>query len=72
MGGILILGVPDCIPDGTVDGKLVGEIVIVDVGSLVGVGVGGIVHGTSNVQHGKSYAQSISPLGQGNDCWIGK
>jgi hypothetical protein len=50
----------------------VGGPVIVDVGSVVGDGVGGKVQGASNAQHGKSYAQSTSPFGHGSDCSIGK
>jgi hypothetical protein len=67
-----MLGEYDLVPDGIDDGRSVGGPVIVDVGSLVGDGVGGNVQGASNAQHGKSYAQSTSPFGHGNDCRIGK
>lgn len=67
-----MLGEYDRIPDGADDGRSVGGPVIVDVGSVVGDGVGGKVQGASNAQHGKSYAQSISPFGHGSDCCIGK
>ena len=72
VGIALTLGAYDRTFDGATDGGSVGVPVIVDVGSLVGDGVGGTVQGASSAQHGKSYAQSTSPFGHGSDCCIGK
>jgi len=54
-------------PDGDAD-------VTVGVGpSDVGDDVaGGIVHGSSRVQHGRSYGQSPYPPGHGNDSFTGR
>ena len=40
-----------------------------DVGEYV---AGGIVHGYSSAQHGRSYGQSSSPPGHGNDSFTGR
>jgi hypothetical protein len=40
-----------------------------DVGDDV---AGGIVHGYSSVQHGRSYGQSAYPPGHGNDSFTGR
>lgn len=67
VGEPLIDGEGDTPAEGIVDGTTVGDSVTARDGILVGPGLGGRVHGVSSVQHGKSYAQSMSPFGQGND-----